>query len=263
MTEASNSTVNPSPLGKIFGLIDDRFYLINEFNARKYTAAFERYKAEGSAIFAEVEAYGKEHSLSAEELAEEAAKTLMKSIMSNVNSLSDRKRSTQVDKYKYVIAVYFVPMVRVLELEMSEPFVLKFKEFWDAENLNNVFEIGDYDSIANGFRRSIFCYITTAVCEEQNKPDDCYELTMFRDFRDGYLKNEADGEALIEEYYETAPIIVAGINMKPNRADIYNDIWERHLSKCLQNLENHNHKECKDGYVAMVRELQKEYLSWM
>lgn len=34
------------------------------------------------------------------------------------------------------------------------------------------------------------CFITTAVCDSFNKLDDCYELTMFRDFRDNWLKKQ-------------------------------------------------------------------------
>lgn len=38
------------------------------------------------------------------------------------------------------------------------------------------------------------CYITTATCEEYGKPDDCYELTTFRNFRDNWLKNNPMGK---------------------------------------------------------------------
>ena len=41
------------------------------------------------------------------------------------------------------------------------------------------------------------CFITSAVCESFGKPDDCYELTMFRSFRDNYLAKEQDGEIRI------------------------------------------------------------------
>lgn len=44
------------------------------------------------------------------------------------------------------------------------------------------------------------CYITTAVCEFYGKPDDCYELTEFRKFRDEWLALQPDGELLIKNY---------------------------------------------------------------
>ncbi|GHU54664.1 hypothetical protein FACS1894132_09650 [Clostridia bacterium] len=58
------------------------------------------------------------------------------------------------------------------------------------------------------------CYITTAVCTSLEKPDDCYELTLLRNFRDTFLKNQPDGETLIKPYYEDAPRIVDKINKK-------------------------------------------------
>ena len=61
------------------------------------------------------------------------------------------------------------------------------------------------------------CYITTAICEEFGKPDDCYELTSFRNFRDTWLKQQPGGQNLIAQYYKTAPTIVELINKQPNR----------------------------------------------
>ena len=61
------------------------------------------------------------------------------------------------------------------------------------------------------------CYITTTICEEFGKPDNCYELTTFRRFRDHWLKQQPDGEMLITRYYDTAPKIVDLINKQPNR----------------------------------------------
>lgn len=60
------------------------------------------------------------------------------------------------------------------------------------------------------------CFITTAVCDSFGKADDCYELTAFRNFRDKWLVNQADGKNLIAEYYNIAPKIVEKINSLSN-----------------------------------------------
>lgn len=39
-------------------------------------------------------------------------------------------------------------------------------------------------------------------------PDDCYELTVLRGFRDNYLKNRENGAQDIADYYRNAPQIV-------------------------------------------------------
>lgn len=100
------------------------------------------------------------------------------------------------------------------------------------------------------------CYITTSTCESFGKPDDCYELAMFRNFRDRWLLNQPDGKALISEYYDTAPKIVENIDRHPNQQQIYEKIWCRYLNPCLALLEHHNYQACKDKYIEMVKTLQ-------
>ena len=106
------------------------------------------------------------------------------------------------------------------------------------------------------------CYITTATCEAYGKPDDCYELTTFRQFRDKWLKKQPDGESLIKEYYATAPNIVKLINKQPNKSDIYQNIRDNYLSKCLSYIESNQNEKCKDLYVDMMHYLEEEKKNW-
>lgn len=106
------------------------------------------------------------------------------------------------------------------------------------------------------------CYITTATCEEYGKPDDCYELTMFRAFRDNWLAHQEDGNELIEQYYKTAPAIVEKINRQSNCSEIYHHINEVYLSKCLTYIENQEYEKCKNLYIEMMNYLYKEQSKW-
>ncbi len=101
-----------------------------------------------------------------------------------------------------------------------------------------------------------FCYITTAVCESLDKPDDCYELTMFRKFRDSWLMMQPDGEALIREYYAVAPTIVQRIDSLSNANEIYQDIMTKYLKPCLHMIEQNDMEGCKKMYMKMVSELK-------
>lgn len=103
------------------------------------------------------------------------------------------------------------------------------------------------------------CFITTAICDSLHKPDDCYELTKFRLFRDKWLSQQADGKALIQEYYRIAPSIVASINQQENSANIYRYIWTSYLQPCLHFIEIGKYEDCKLLYIQMVRKLQKQY----
>ena len=103
------------------------------------------------------------------------------------------------------------------------------------------------------------CFITTAVCDSFGKPDDCFELTTFRKFRDTWLVNQPDGKALIAEYYSIAPRIVANINRLDNAAQIYETLWQKYLEPCLNFIRRGDNLACKNKYVEMIRELKKVY----
>lgn len=106
------------------------------------------------------------------------------------------------------------------------------------------------------------CYITTATCEELGKSDDCYELNTFRGFRDNWLKFQPNGQDLIERYYATAPAIVELINKQPNRSEVYHQLNEQYLSKCLSHIEKNENEECKKIYVNMMKYLFEEQEKW-
>jgi len=104
------------------------------------------------------------------------------------------------------------------------------------------------------------CYITTAVCLSLGKGDNCYELNTFRWFRDKWLVHQPDGKKLIEEYYETAPLIVNLINKRKDYKDIYFCLWEKYLNPCLELLEKKDFMEVKRIYIEMVENLKKQFL---
>ena len=104
------------------------------------------------------------------------------------------------------------------------------------------------------------CYVTTAVCDTFGKPDDCFELTTFRNFRDTWLINQPDGKALIAEYYDIAPRIVDNINRLADAAQIYKSIWQQYLEPCLNFIRSGDNLSCKNKYIEMVSELKRRYL---
>jgi tetratricopeptide (TPR) repeat protein len=117
------------------------------------------------------------------------------------------------------------------------------------DNLNN----------ANSANSSGGCFITSAVCRSFAKPDDCYELSRFRRFRDGWLTQQPEGPALIERYYRTAPGIVAAIDRSPAPDAVYRRIWDAHLAPCLLAIENGRLEDCKRRYISMVETLGAEW----
>ena len=115
-----------------------------------------------------------------------------------------------------------------------------------------------YEQYKDQFNKG--CFITTATCSALNKPDDCYELTTFRRFRDTWLLRQDDGSALIKEYYRIAPLIVDRINRLPNSEEIYRSIWNEWLAACLTLIEQNKNEACKVRYIEMVTTLKKSLL---
>ena len=176
---------------------------------------------------------------------------------------ANRNQNGARDDDKMVIAVFLVPAIRKLSYPMSEPFCEALQQEWVRRYPKTPFFLGNYDDISNGFRKKMLglCFITTAVCEEEGKPDDCAELTAFRAFRDGYLRSCPDGPALIEEYYDIAPGIVACINLASDRKETYRAIRENYLAPCYEDLQAGRLAACKTRYTDMVRTLERRFLS--
>lgn len=104
------------------------------------------------------------------------------------------------------------------------------------------------------------CYISTAACQSMKQPDDCYELTMFRSFRDNWLAKQPDGKALIDEYYRVAPAIVQAIDKSADADKVYACIQNDYLLPCLKYIEEKQYEECKMIYSQMVSQLRERYL---
>ncbi|MDO5422855.1 MAG: CFI-box-CTERM domain-containing protein [Eubacteriales bacterium] len=160
--------------------------------------------------------------------------------------------------FNFCLAVYMIPSILEFGKESSEPLKDKILAAWKETFPKTNVQASDYASINEGFKRK-FCYITTAVCETFGKPDNCYELNLFRDFRDTYLASSEDGEEVIDEYYNVAPTIVKHINRQPDKQEIYQGIWDTYLEPCKRMIEENRNEECRELYIRMVRDLEKEY----
>ncbi len=174
-----------------------------------------------------------------------------------------KKREWQewMDEKRAMMALYILPVFDkqrrdYADVLLNELFIQWNEAFPDYQVLK-----ATYGEIMQGFKKRGFgCYITSAVCSAMNRSDDCYELSAFRKFRDDYLVNQPDGDALIREYYENAPKIVRAIDASEDAEQIYCQIWEHYLLPCLEEIEAGENEACKERYVGMVRELEKKFL---
>lgn len=161
---------------------------------------------------------------------------------------------------KMTIAWYMVPAIRGLELAVSTDYTEQLQKEFVAAYPDNTFQVASYSDLASGFRKHGICFITTAVCEYEGKPDDCAELTAFRAFRDGWLSRTEEGRDLIAEYYEIAPILVSAIDYCGDRDREYERIRRDSLGPCYEAIGRGDFETCKASYVAMVERLKQKYL---
>ena len=183
-------------------------------------------------------------------------------VISLMEEVPKRKKEIKAVDYNMVMAVYFVPIMRYTKDAECNAIADKIIAVWNEKHVTPLtLQSSTYEDVLGGFKKGILCYITTAVCEYQHKPDDCYELMTLRDYRDHYLMQTDEGRQLVEEYYDIAPRIVWAIGMQPDAADIYDALYEEYLMPCIHYVENGQNEDCKKLYVDMVRGLEEKYIS--
>jgi hypothetical protein len=169
------------------------------------------------------------------------------------------KRNEQLINYNMTLAVFLFPAILEQKGQSAEPLTDLIVEKWNAEFKTSVGK-ASYEKIEGGFHRKL-CYITTAVCESQGKPDDCYELQLLRDYRDQYLLSTDEGSSLVKEYYNIAPTIVNRIGRSPDAEEVYETIWGNYISPCVHMIEAGEKEACKDQYINMVHRLKEKYMA--
>lgn len=245
----------------IMEVITKHIGIEKEMTKAKFEPAFDRYSKANAEIFRQLD-----QAVAAGVITpEEAATSFLDQLEArwDFEESKKKRRSTVMDTDKFVIAIFLVPMVRKLELPVSEAYCESLQRQWCERHPKSPFYLGNYEDLSSGFRKKFLgmCFITTAVCLEEGKPDDCAELTAFRAFRDGYLKSCPDGPALIDEYYDTAPGIVLRIDLSHDRSAKYAHLRRTYLTPCYEDIKAGRYAQCKSRYISMVRSLQQEYLS--
>ncbi len=103
------------------------------------------------------------------------------------------------------------------------------------------------------------CFLTTACTAHAGLPDDCHELTVLREFRDGYLASLPNGEAMTREYYRVAPAIVQRIMRTPSREAILARIYTT-IRKTVTLIEKEQFPSALRAYSEMFQTLRRDHL---
>ena len=231
---------------------------LENFKRHLYAAAFKTYYEKNLATFEAIE-QGYREVVDKEQFLKNMAGALSDAAEEKLNTLTKKsKKDALMMDFNVCLAVYVLPAVQEFKGDSSQALTEAILGAWKERFPRTNVQASTYENINNGFKRK-FCYITTAVCETFGKPDDCYELTLFRNYRDSYLAKQPDGEQVIHTYYDLAPTIVKHIEKQTNHRAIYEDIWKTYLEPCKGMIEQGEQEACKELYIKMVRTLQQTY----
>lgn len=173
---------------------------------------------------------------------------------------SKRKREIRSLDFRMNMVSFFMPLIGEIPSENAKELADMMVKLWNLKMPDGKIAYSNYESIKGGFKKGIFCYITTAVCHSLDKPDDCYELETLRRYRDEYLSSTENGREIVKEYYNVAPTIVRRIDRLENARQIYDGIWSEYLKPCIRLIEEDRKEECRILYTEMVEKLEKQYL---
>lgn len=228
------------------------------FKKTAYSDAFHRFYQQNVVTFDAIE-NGYNSVIDKEQFLENMANALTEYALSRMGACRKKSEKEHMEMdLNMAVAVFVIPMVLEYKGNSSKPLSEKLLASWKKAFPKSNIQAAEFSFVEEGFHKK-FCYITTAVCESFGKADDCYELTLLRDYRDTYLASQPDGEELIQEYYDVAPSIVKHINQQETPQEIYLSIWKRYLSPCITMIEDGRMEECRALYQEMVCGLKNEY----
>lgn len=231
---------------------------MGSFNKKSYADTFKNYYESNLNVYAAVET-GYESAVDKEQFVLNMANAVVESAVSAIDAVTrKRKKDAKLIDMNLCMVVYVLPGILKYGGESAKPLTDIILKRWKEQFPSTNISAAPFEDIEAGFHKK-WCYITTAVCETQGKPDDCYELTLFRNYRDGYLMEQPEGEQVIREYYDVAPTIVKRINQLPERDKIYQSIWDMYLEPCMSMIEKGENESCKELYMEMVRKLEEKY----
>lgn len=102
------------------------------------------------------------------------------------------------------------------------------------------------------------CFLTSACVEAKGLPDDCYELTTLRRFRDEYMKQQENGKCEITHYYLIAPAIVDRIKSSADSQRIFEKIYEDLIIPCVRLIERGDYEQAHRKYREYVMMLERK-----
>lgn len=122
-------------------------------------------------------------------------------------------------------------------------------------------ELENEDAIqrCQGNSNSSSCFITTAVCDILNYPDDCLELNVLRYLRDEYMIPNLENRQKLIEYYVLGPLISKKMKQDPNKVALASNLYKTYLKPSVELVLDGKYQESVSYYELMVKGLKQRY----
>lgn len=239
------------------GALDSHEKLIEQFTRKTYADSFQAYYLTLVPAMDAIENLY-DTVVEKETMLSNMAEALVTSAAGLIQNASRRQKEQLNINISLAMAAYVLPAILKYKGESSRPLADAVTSEWKRQFPKSGLRAAEYEEIEAGFHKK-FCFITTACCQMLHKPDDCYELTLLRRYRDGYLSSLPDGEQLVRSYYDVAPSIVKHISRQPDADQIYSRIYRTYIGPCIRLIERGENSACRELYTKMVSDLKKKY----
>lgn len=252
---------------RIAGLFDQAEEKIAGFKKETYENFFHEYLEDNVPVWNMIEEASSGNMLlqEQEQARKQIADAFVQGARVKIDSLSGRTKKEMIQSNLNLYMVCYVfPAVNAW-MKRDGAGAEETKQLTDVictdwqEAFGTCIQASDYEAIQAGFKQKL-CFVTTAVCRGLNKPQDCKEITLMKQFRDGYFSESEEGKQLIQEYYDIAPTIVKRISRESNPEEKYLYLWNTYIKRCVEYIEGGRNEECSQLYKAMMAELKAEYM---
>jgi|GEM_PF-2074772 len=106
------------------------------------------------------------------------------------------------------------------------------------------------------------CVITTACVKAKGLPDDCVELQAVRFLRDHYIAKLPNGKQIIDNYYNTAPRIIAAIDAIPNeeeKKEVYEKLYNE-INYVVKLILEGKEKDAFEYALTIYHKLREQFI---
>lgn len=132
---------------------------------------------------------------------------------------------------------------------------------WNAESLaqkekeNTAYEGGWQHAKDQDDKNNSSCYLTTACVASMGLPDNCFELSTLRKFRDTIVSRSEFGKNSVKEYYRIAPDIVKSVNSRSDSSEIWREVYNE-IKSIVELIMFGDNQEAMDRYKTMTFRLK-------